>query len=157
MNYKLEKSIWTERDFETMGWHDSRIFGLTISKFEENEQNDLTLDIDYIFQWMDPIRGETYFTFQVAPCTLVFHNVSDLIIDISTGLLLKIELEIDYLEMAVGRSENLFNFNIITHLGEIKLEATGYTQYVRQNPQHTESQILSWEQRGGISFERTAV
>lgn len=157
MNYELEKSIWTERDFKTMGWHDSRIYGFAISKFKNNEQNDLTLDIDYIFQWIHPTGDEKYFTFQVAPCTLVFHNASDLIIDISTGSLLEIELEIDNLEMSNGTSENIFNFNIITQQGEIKFEATGFTQYVRKNPQHVDSQILSWEERGGISFERTEV
>lgn len=140
-----------------MGWHDSNIYGFVISKFENNEQNDLTLDIDYIFQWIHPVEIEKYFTFQVAPCTLVFHNVFNLTIDISTGLALVIELEIDDLEMSNSKLENLYNFKIVTQQGEIKFESTGFTQYVRKNLQHIDSQKLSWEQRGGISFERTNV
>lgn len=157
MKYELEKSIWTEKDFDKMGWHDSRIYGLSISKFEQNVQNDLIFDLDYIFQWIHPAHDQKYFSFQVAPCTLVFHNASDLIIDISTGLLLEIELEIEDLEMSDGGSENLFNFNINTQQGEIKFEATGYTQYVRKYPQHIQGQVLTMEQRGGVSFDRAAV
>ncbi len=45
--YILEKSIWTDLDFENMGWHDSRIHSVA---FGENFE--LIFDIDYIFKWL---------------------------------------------------------------------------------------------------------
>jgi hypothetical protein len=49
--YQLEKSLWTEKDFDTMGWHDSFVYGIS---FGENFQ--LLFDIDYIFKWV--LTGE---------------------------------------------------------------------------------------------------
>lgn len=33
--YILEKSIWTQDDFDMMGWHDVHIYGMVIEKLEE--------------------------------------------------------------------------------------------------------------------------
>ncbi len=41
MTYQLEKNIWTDTDFEKMGWHDNHIYKIRLIK-------DLELDIDYI-------------------------------------------------------------------------------------------------------------
>ena len=30
--FALDKGIWTHDDFEEMGWHDSKIYGMTIEK-----------------------------------------------------------------------------------------------------------------------------
>ena len=76
--YELEKWVWTEEDFERMGWHDSRIYALAFSP----ETFELLLDIDYIFQWINPEPGETFYKFWVAPATLIFENVSDVDFDI---------------------------------------------------------------------------
>ncbi|TWF33683.1 hypothetical protein FHW36_112124 [Chitinophaga polysaccharea] len=47
MSYELEKSIWTEEDFEVMSWHDSQIYKMALKE-------DLEFDIDYIFKWNQP-------------------------------------------------------------------------------------------------------
>ncbi len=47
MTYQLEKNIWTDTDFEKMGWHDNHIYKIRLIK-------DLELDIDYILQWNSP-------------------------------------------------------------------------------------------------------
>ncbi len=69
-SYKLEKSVWTDVDFETMGWHDC-----IIHAFCPGENNQMLLDIDYIFKWVQ--TGKT-FKFWVSPRTLVFENVYDI-------------------------------------------------------------------------------
>lgn len=48
-DYQLEKYLWTEEDFNQMGWHDSNIYAIA---FGENFE--FKLDIDYIFQWVHP-------------------------------------------------------------------------------------------------------
>src|SRR5919197_519327 len=43
-NYEIEKWIWMESDFDVMGWHDSRIYGIAL--FPEN--GEIAFDIDNI-------------------------------------------------------------------------------------------------------------
>src|SRR5262245_9689225 len=74
--YAPEKWIWTDADFDQMGWHDVVIHSLAFDAYT------LSLDIDYMFRWVDPAPGETYYRFWLSPATLVFDNVSDLRIDL---------------------------------------------------------------------------
>ncbi|HWZ22054.1 MAG TPA: hypothetical protein VNW06_05340, partial [Cytophagaceae bacterium] len=62
--YHLEKKIFTEEDFDIMGWHDSLIHGIS---FGDNFQ--FLFDIDYIFKW---VLEDKHYMFWVSPCTLVF-------------------------------------------------------------------------------------
>lgn len=151
--YQLVKSKWTEADFETMGWHDAMIYAFAFVTANPEGQTDLFIDIDYIFEWIQPTPPAVNYKFHVAPCTLVFHNISDLVIDIGTGRLWQIDLEIDNLYFEV---ENERTYWVIeTHRGEIRFEATAYTQYVRQYPKYTGgSQQLTLTERGGISFAK---
>jgi hypothetical protein len=43
--FKLEKPIWTEEDFEIMGWHDSKVWGLLANP----DEWEYLIDLDYIF------------------------------------------------------------------------------------------------------------
>lgn len=73
--YKPEKSIWTEKDYEQMGWHDCHIYGLVFQNDDSDSfATDLIFDIDYIFQWVHPTPPQRNFSFWVAPCTLKFEN-----------------------------------------------------------------------------------
>jgi len=74
--YTLEKALWTEEDFEVMGWHDN-----TIHAFSIDNRYRFLLDIDYIFTWVHPKPGKRYFKFWIAPSTLIFENVLDLVFD----------------------------------------------------------------------------
>jgi hypothetical protein len=70
---QLEKAVWTDADFVTMGWHDATVHAIA---FHEDEQNaELLLDLDYIVRWIDPEPPAEHLTFLVAPATLVFENV----------------------------------------------------------------------------------
>ncbi|MEJ6979425.1 hypothetical protein WG906_03130 [Pedobacter sp. P351] len=57
MQYDLENQIWTEQDFDNMGWHDSSIYGIAFGRPYE-----LSFDIDYIFKWVEPTaaNGSTW-------------------------------------------------------------------------------------------------
>src|SRR5688500_14405121 len=78
--YTLEKPVWTEADFEQMGWHDARVHAIAFRP----ELFEFWLDVDYIYSWVHPKGDETYFRFWVAPVTLVFTNVYSLGFDIES-------------------------------------------------------------------------
>ena len=76
-----ERRIWTEADFEQMGWHDCAVHALAFRP----ERFELRLDLDYILEWVAPTEPGGPFTFRVAPATLVFHNVSGVTADLQPG------------------------------------------------------------------------
>jgi hypothetical protein len=153
--YQVEKWIWTDADFDVMGWHDSNIYAVAF--YPENFE--FALDIDYIFQWIHPAENETYFKFWVAPATLIFEYVYDLKFDIGN---LDGGLEIDFIERTepkilencdfAGKTDWLWT--IVTHQGEINLRALGYKQYIRKKPVFGQSQAIETEARGEVSFYR---
>ena len=69
--YTLEKSLWTETDFEEMGWHDATIHAIATP----NSEFEIAFDIDYILKWVDPAEDQTHFRYWVSPATLVFWNL----------------------------------------------------------------------------------
>jgi hypothetical protein len=151
--YQLEKLIWTDNDYDQMGWHDSRVYAIA---FDDKEFR-FMLDIDYIFQWIHPLEGETYFKFWVAPVTLIFENIWDLKINIDSNG----GLEIDDIhrsnpnlpknaDFVNNRTE--YDWIIETQQGEITFKSIGFKQYTKQKPILLSSQEIELEKRGGISF-----
>ncbi|UEG54066.1 hypothetical protein LLH06_03660 [Mucilaginibacter daejeonensis] len=150
MKYELEKTLWTGADYEQMGWHDARVHGISFGK---NYQ--LLLDIDYIFEWVHPKEGETFFKFWIAPCTLIFENVYKLAFDLE----LSVPSEM-YIDGIVRSKESLtpngvlieYDWQIDFDGGGITFNGTDFNQHVRCPPQLTEVQELDIISRGGVSF-----
>ena len=158
---RLEKNIWTEKDYNQMGWHDCTIYAMA---FKENDishelYNQLIFDIDYIFEWVNPSANENFFTFWVAPCTLIFKNVWE----VKTELELpgkdraEFNLEISDLKWTnrtAPKNSDYQNWVIETHYnGKIEFASKGYVQIVRKLPMHKRGQQLNFEQRNGICFD----
>lgn len=142
--YELEKSIWTETDFEKMGWHDSNIYKIGLTE-------DLELDIDYIFQWNKPELEGMSFTFWVAPATLVFRQIKNLSFELDTAFNDTFEIEdIEKTETDYGTT-----WTIITRQGNIEFISQGYTQYIRQEPTFQFGQTISYAERYGWTLEKT--
>ncbi|GAB3825235.1 hypothetical protein [Hymenobacter jeollabukensis] len=144
--YELEKWLWTEADFETMGWHDASVYAWRL------QGSELLMDIDYIFQWNQPEVEGTSFTFWVAPATLVFHEVQNVEFDfdfIGTEPFKAAALEIDSLEL-----ETPNEWTIQFHNGYLGFTATGFSQYIRKAPSFEFGQQVSYPNRAGNSFER---
>lgn len=133
------KHIWTDADFDDMGWHDSRLYSLSFP----DENFEFSLDIDYIFQWVQPTSIS--FQFWVSPCTLVFENVIDLKIDIDfsnsiTISIIGIERSSD--RMSPNGKAVMWKYAIETDKGILTFLSTGFRQYVRDNPRLIDSQDL---------------
>lgn len=141
-SFVLEKRIWTEEDFEIMGWHDATIHATKLD-------TDLKLDIDYIFQWNKPEVEGFMYTFYIAPCILTFKAVRNLTfeLDHSLGSL----FEISDINREEDEEEPLWT--IETQHGYISFNSLSYTQLVRQDPTLQFGQTISYDERGGIGFD----
>jgi hypothetical protein len=155
--YKLEKSIWTESDFEIMGWHDSRIYATAFSP----EKCEIIFDIDYIFQWIHPKQDENYFSFWVSPATLIFENVYNVEFSFQSydGALEIDSIKREYVgapinAQYIGKNKEWI-WSIECQQGEIKFRAAGFKQYVRAEPK-LGGQILELGTRE-ISFQRDSI
>jgi hypothetical protein len=151
--FKLEKWLWTNQDFDLMGWHDATIYAFALKP----EQFELLLDIDYILKWVDPVPPDEHYTFWVAPATLVFEGVQDIRIDLDIRYIQDISLQGVEREGPIASLGNNriseWMWTLKTNEGIIKFRASGYTQYFRSEPIETDLQGLSLDGRGGLSFE----
>ena len=156
--YTIEKWLWTDADFESMGWHDVRIHAMA---FHGNTY-EIAFDVDYIFEWIPPDSGKTYSEFWVSPATLVFENVNKLRIDLEPSLGVELDgierksprkpKNLDYIERDVE-----WAWKLQTHSGEISFRSVGYKQYIRRQPVLTRRQFLETDARGGFSFYRGTI
>ncbi|MEJ7738107.1 MAG: hypothetical protein WKF97_11820 [Chitinophagaceae bacterium] len=149
----LEKSVWTDDDFEQMGWHDNKMYAMAFGI----ENGEIIFDIDYILKWIDPEENENNFKFLIVPSTLVFRNVYDLNMN---SLTLDVTVESIYRDNATQPknadyiAEQIeYNWTIETTNGEITFKSVGYKQYARQKPRLLDSQFIDLAERGGISFD----
>jgi hypothetical protein len=152
--YTLEKAVWTEADFEQMGWHDVHIHAIAFRA----ELFEFWLDVDYIYSWVHPKGDETYFRFWVAPATLVFTNVHSLRFDIEShygdlslqGIERSEPCPARNAEYLTKKTEWLWLFDC--NEGEIAFRSLGFSQFTRRPPVLLQAQQLTLEERGGISF-----
>lgn len=144
-DYELEKWIWTEKDFEQMGWHDATVYGLRLNQ-------NLELDLDYILQWNKPDIEGFQFTFWVAPVTLVFERPTDISFELTQSFNDK-WLEIQDIEMNL--TDNNRNWTIITQQGDISFKADSFKQVIRKRPSFQLGQSIPYDERGGFSFDLT--
>jgi hypothetical protein len=144
-SYELEKWIWTEKDFEQMGWHDATVYGVRLNQ-------NLEVDLDYILQWNQPEIEGFHFTFWVAPCTLVFENPTSLTFELTQSFDDK-WLEIQDIEMSIIDNENYWT--IITQQGDISFRAESFRQIVRKQPSLQLGQTIPYDERGGFNFDLT--
>jgi hypothetical protein len=139
--YKLEKWIWSNNDFEEMGWHDCPIYAL---KFDDK----VSFDIDYIFKWNEPeISGMSY-TFWISPVTLIFDNVTlfkvNFIMDLVNGL--------EIYGISKSEIDNSTEWIIETQEGSMTIHSDSFQQIVRRKPTLQFSQFIPVEERGNEHF-----
>ncbi|WP_295231451.1 hypothetical protein [uncultured Chryseobacterium sp.] len=133
------KNIWTDIDFEEMGWHDSHIYSILFP----DERLKLVLDIDYIFKWV--LNEETgFYNFWVSPCSLIFMDVLNLKIDInfenSIGLNIE-DINRSNPRLSANGEVTLWDYSISTDIGAITFKSSGYKQQVKQQPVYSSSPL----------------
>jgi hypothetical protein len=150
----LEKAIWTQSDFDTMGWHDATVHAIAFH--EDAADAELLLDIDYIVRWIGPEPPAEHFTFLVAPATIVFENVWTLEGELGAQRTL---LQIQDIHRRApqhdwDRNAGVHPWTIEGHDFELGFLASGFRQHFRARPVKSASQRLDLGERGGISFEQ---
>jgi hypothetical protein len=150
--YEIGKWVWTEADFDRMGWHDVRVHAVAFLP----DTFELMFDIDYILEWVYPAPNETYYKFLVAPATLVFENVYEVVMELDEP-----DFELDTIERKeprepknaqyIGRGTEWL-WSLEAHRGGMSFRSVGYKQYIRSEPVLSQSQTLEMGVRGGISF-----
>lgn len=147
--YILEKSVWTHADFDKMGWHDVFIHACSF----QPEERELLLDIDYIFAWVDPEPPAPYFTFWIAPSTLVFDDVHDFKAELGEPLGLQI-MDLNRID-AHTPFASTWTWKLELLQGKMEFLSTSFSQYTRKAPIHHRFQSLTLAERGGVSFLRS--
>lgn len=152
MSAQLSKAIWTSDDFEHMGWHDTSIYAWGAIE----EEHELIFDLDYIVEWVPPGTGETYYSFQVAPATLVFQHVAyvRVALEHETGEITLQGLQRDDPRLTPAGLLYDYRWTLDANEGSIVFRATGFRQYFRAAPVLIPVQRLSQSMRGGLSFDR---
>ena len=155
--YELEKAIWTELDFDIMGWHDAPVYGMALFSDSTTLTTELVFDLDYIFEWINPVPPDNCFSFWIAPSTLVFKNITDLAIQTDPKPPNTFDFEmLDIYRLEAFQPENrepYWKWHIELGNGNINFTATGYEQIIKMIPALTKHQ--AYPDRGETNFSRT--
>jgi len=147
---QLDKSVWTDADFDAMGWHDATVHALAIEP-EDQDPGRLLVDLDYIVEWVQPTEDKDPFGFWVVPATLVFAHAWDLTVDIDLHSA-ALELELNAITRTPGQPFGRSIWTLEGHNFTVTVTSEGFRQYLRTEPLWSPSQQLDTAQRGGISF-----
>ncbi|MGF6227671.1 hypothetical protein QFZ27_001626 [Inquilinus ginsengisoli] len=137
--YTPEKMVWSEADFDSMGWHDCRLHLINFP----NADWQMSLDLDYIFKW-------TPHGFWVSPATLKFFDVARLRIDMNFGdysATFINDIKIRNKKLAPSGKMFLLDFLITCDCGIVEFESSGFTQEIRKLPIFSQTQDLGDSQR----------
>ena len=147
----MAEYLWTEKDFEQMGWHDNHVHGLQIIEGEYGA-GQLILDIDYILEWINADEGKC--RFRILPSILKFRGVMNLrlALDYATPTAGLGPFSIHAIERKIEPRERydaqIWTIVINWPEGEIRFEAEGYEQRGMREPQIADEQYLSSKDRG---------
>ena len=144
------RDIYTEADFESMGWHDCDIHAIALEPLPDHPGR-LLLDIDYLVEWQRPDPASRQLAFMVSPATLVFDQAWDLVtnIDLSGW---GFQLSILEVERDGPDERGLSTWKLAGDQFELSISSPGFTLYLRREPIFCEGQWLSAGERGGLSF-----
>lgn len=146
-------NTWTEKDFESLSWHDNFVYGFSIVEGEDGTVGQLVFDLDFIVEWLQPPPDS--FRFLVAPATLTFYRACDL------------KVELDYAKVSaatipfsiygIEREEKISSNGYKSYRwrmavafpdGEITFVADGFKQVLRSPPIESQTQCLPSNLRG---------
>lgn len=144
----LEKSVWTDEDLEDLGFHDVHVVAMAPLDLLRHGPARFALDIDYIVRWIHPEPPALHFSFWICPATLVFDEVyavsGELDLDLSIDCVTRLDSDLGH------------GWHIQGHQFELKMIAEGgFTLYLRRPPILGGRQLLTWAERGGVSFEES--
>ena len=148
-----EKIIWTDADFAEMGFHDSRLYAISMPGGEDCR---FILDIDYIFQW--DWEKDKFSKQWVAPCQLIFDYPYNVTINLSFENNVGVDIvDIERTKVKSTTSSNKWNYKIETDRGDITLDAWGYKLILARQPSdsHDMNIGLHYKERAFVPLDKT--
>ncbi|MET7376813.1 hypothetical protein [Micromonospora arida] len=164
----LRKATLTDQNLAEASWDYCRIHALAVTDDEGppedltpeefQEQNDLDptapsalqlhLDLDYIVRRVDqgPMRDVRFW---VAPATLIFHSVWDIVGGLHSVCL---PFELKNLRQEARSRSGEPCWHLEGRDMDLRFQALDYTVYVRRPPRYG-NRVLRMAERGGISFD----
>ena len=126
------KSIYSERDFDVLGFHDCRLYGICWNR----DSFSLTLDLDYILQWVE-VGGR--YNFWISPAELRFEDVADVQVSLNWArLTMECQIEdlhrLDSRKTPSGLTSDHWRFDLSEPEGSIELWATGFKLAIKAAP-----------------------
>lgn len=152
------KCVWTEDDWEQMGWHDASIHAMAIDWDplvigDDVEWHGATVlfDIDYILAWIPDDRG--VYSFEVAPATLAFEDAWNVVGEIDHA---QSGDPPSVLDLHRTPSEHWgWDWHLEGDTFDVRFSARRLRQHFRARPLDAgRRQHLSTAARGGIGFAR---
>lgn len=142
-NKNSDKNNIDDDSFETISWHDCRIYAFAFL----GATHQFVMDIDFILEWLPADDSSGRFRFRIAPATLVFSNAYDIKLDIETDG----PLDIQAIRRENSRRPNNFahvgkdvewDWIIDTQQGSISLVSVGFSLSLRGSARITDSQHI---------------
>ena len=146
----MYKRILTIKDFESIIWHDCKIYGFA---FDDSKYK-LYFDIDFINEWIKPQEKEKRYKLKITPATLVFSNVWDVNFDIDTNLSLDIDSVVKKNPHISRNKPQKMEYEWEMELlqGKITFKSIEFKIYFRDKPQILNFGDRTLIKRGGVSF-----
>jgi hypothetical protein len=141
---------WTDEHFDTLSWHDNHVHGLRVVAGEHGTGK-LVLDLDHILEWRK--ASENKFQFLIAPAVLIFHDVSDLKVELdyraASAALTPFSIHgiTRTLERRERYTATLWRIEVNWPQGEITFEASGFEQRTTAEPTLSDDMWLGGERR----------
>lgn len=148
---EVPKTIWSDADFEVMGWHDVYVRAWAFEP-DAGRPGRALLDLDYIVEWVAPADGETAFSFWITPATLVFDHGWDLTFHMDLGAI-EWGPQIDDVTRIGDQPHGQTRWTVDGHDFTLQVTCEGFQQYLRRPPIWSPTQRLDTAKRGGVSFE----
>ncbi|WP_430502328.1 hypothetical protein ACQRWP_12145 [Micromonospora trifolii] len=163
----LRKATLTDQDLVETSWDYCRIHALAVTDDEGPPENptvdyredddldptapsalELHFDLDYIVRRVDP-GPMRQVHFWVAPATLIFHNVWDIVGSLHSICL---PFELKNLRQEARSRPGEPCWRLEGRDLDLRFQASSYTLYLRQPPRYG-NRVLRMTERGGISFD----
>jgi len=160
---QVTKSVWTQADFASLGWHDCSVHALALQSAPQRASpaegpGRLLIDLDYIIEWVRPTPPDKTFSFWICPSTLVFDHLWNVSGDLSVS---HPPLTLDAIKRCdpnqVSKREPTYghgpDWMLCGHEFTLELWGRGFTMYLRRRPILSAHLALGLDQRGAISFD----
>jgi len=161
----------TDADFDGLSLHDDTIHGLRLDTSDPERglwRADLVLDIDHIVEWV--CGTDRQIRFRVAPATLAFHDVTDLVLaldwgdsghqDTLTAMMIHVLAREVVADPKIRPDRPYYRWSIALNApkdGRIAFGASGFTLTLRAPPILSDKQQLSPLDREADTAGRSAL